>query len=119
MPDRLPSLVLLVGCWVPSMIAGRAAAALVRRHVGQIRPVLIHGGLTAFVAASSTTWFVINLNAVPPYIPGATLDPTFVPPGAASALALVTAVVVLPLSAIACAVSYRMGMRTSDELPAR
>jgi len=115
MPDRLPSLVLLVGCWVPSMIAGRAAAALVRRHVGQIRPVWIHGGLTVFVAASSATWFVINLNAVPPYIPGATFDPTFVPPGATSALALVTAVVVLPVSAIACAVAYRAGIRASNE----
>lgn len=31
MPDRLPSLVLLVGFWVPPVLIGRAAADLVHR----------------------------------------------------------------------------------------
>jgi len=71
MPDRLPSLVLLVGFWVPAAMAGRAAAESARRRTHRVRPALMFAGLTAFVLASSAAWYLINLGAMPPYIPGA------------------------------------------------
>jgi hypothetical protein len=106
-PDRLPSLVLLVGFWVPAALAGRAAANLVRRRTPRIRPAITVLVLTAFVLASSVAWFFVNLKAVPPYLPGATMDPTFAPPEAVMALIAVTTALVVPGSALACWLAYR------------
>ncbi|MDQ8165683.1 MAG: hypothetical protein P3A28_07995 [Gemmatimonadota bacterium] len=107
MPDRLPSLVLLVGFWVPAVLAGRAAAEFAQRRAGRVRPALLYSGMAAFVLASSAVWYIINLSTVPPYIPGATRDPTFVPPGGAAALGVITGVMVLPVSALACWLAFR------------
>lgn len=101
MPDRLPSLVLLVGCWVPPALAGWAAAKSAQR--GRPRTVL-----SVFVVVWSAIWFVVNWNAMPPYIPGATLDPRGASLEAVKGLAVFTSAVVLPLSAIACALAFRI-----------
>ena len=112
MPDRLPSLILLVGFWVPAALAGRAAAEIVRTRSPRVRPAATFAALTAFVLASSAAWFFINVNAVPPYIPGATMDPTFAPPEAVMALIAVTTALVVPGSALACWLAYRSRMKS-------
>jgi len=43
---------------------------------------------------------------MPPYIPGASIDPTFAPPRAVAGLAIVAGALVLPGSAIACALAF-------------
>jgi hypothetical protein len=43
---------------------------------------------------------------MPPYIPGATMDPTFASPEAVKALAIFSAVLILPGSAIASALAF-------------
>ena len=107
MPDRLPSLVLLVGCWVPAAVVGRVAADLVHRSTTRVRPAMIYAVLTTFVLAWPLVWFLFQRNRMPPYIPGATHDPTFAPPEAVLALAVVAGALVLPVSAIACALAFR------------
>jgi hypothetical protein len=111
MPDRLPSLVLLVGFWVPAAIVGRAAALYLYRRV---RPALIYAGLTIFVLASSAAWFVFQLDRIPPYVPGATRDPTYAPPEAVTGLAIVAAALVLPVSALACWLAFRSRVRSRN-----
>jgi hypothetical protein len=106
-PDRLPSLILLVGFWVPAALAGRMAAEIVRRRTPRIRPAVTFAALTGFVLASSAAWFFINVNALPPYIPGATADPTFASREAVMALIAVTSALVVPGSALACWLAYR------------
>ena len=107
MPDRLPSLFLLVGCWIPPVVVGRVAADLVHRNITRARPALIYAALATFVLAWSAIWFFVNLRAMPPYIPGATHDPTFAPPEAVAGLAVVASALVLPVSAIACVLAFR------------
>jgi len=111
MPDRLPSLVLLVGFWIPPVVAGLAAADLVHRSTRRVRPALIYTLLIAFVLGWSAAWFFVNLNAMPPYLPGATRDPTYAPPEAVAALAVVAGALVLPGSALACALAFRRRAR--------
>jgi hypothetical protein len=111
-PERLPSLVLLVGFWVPAAVAGRVAAEFVRRRTPRVRPAVTFAALTAFVLASSAAWFFINVNAVPPYIPGATMDPTFASPEAVMALIAMTSALIVPGSALACWLAYRSRMRS-------
>jgi hypothetical protein len=95
MPDRLPSLILLVGFWIPPAMVGRATADL-------------EGML---VLAWSLAWFLFQLNRIPPYVPGATHDPTYAPPEAVAGLALVASALVLPGSAIACLLAFRTRAR--------
>lgn len=111
MPDRLPSLILLVGFWVPPAIAGRIAADMVRRRAAPIRPAQLYSAFAAFVVAWAGAWFLFQLNRIPPYLPGATMDPTFAPPEAVARLALIAAVLVLPVSALACWLGYRSRVR--------
>lgn len=106
-PDRLPSLVLLVGFWIPPAVVGFAAANLVLRSTRHVRPALIFTGLAIVALGWSAAWFLINLGRMPPYIPGATQDPTFAPPEAVAGLAVVASALVLPGSAIACAFAFR------------
>jgi hypothetical protein len=113
-PERLPSLVMLVGFWVPAAVAGRAAAEFVHRRSRRTRPAATFAALTAFVLVSSAAWFWINVNAVPPYIPGATMDPTYAPPEAVMALIAVTSALVVPGSALACWLAYRGRIRSLD-----
>jgi hypothetical protein len=107
LPDRLPSLVLLVGCWVPPAAVGWAAADLVHRSTTRPRPALIFTVLAAFVLAWSAAWFLFHLGRMPPYVPGATRDPLYAPPEAVAGLAVVASALVLPVSAIACLLAFR------------
>jgi hypothetical protein len=111
MPDRLPSLVLLVGFWIPPAVVGRAAADLVHRSTTHVRPALIYTVLATFVLGWCAAWFLFNLSRIPPYLPGATHDPTYAPPEAVTGLALVAGALVLPGSAIACALAFRSRAR--------
>jgi hypothetical protein len=63
--------------------------------------------LAAFVLAYAVAWFFFNLGRMPPYIPGATTDPTFATPRAIAGLAVVAGALVLPGSALACALAFR------------
>ena len=111
MPDRLPSLVLLVGFWIPPAAVGRAAAKLAHRSIHRNRTAVTYAMLATFVFAWSAGWFLFQLDRMPPYIPGSTRDPTYAPPQAVAALALVASALVLPVSAIACALAFRSRMR--------
>ena len=112
MPDRLPSLIVLVGFWIPPAIAGWAAARSVERSLKRERAATVtHVVLPSFVLAYAVAWFFYNLGRMPPYIPGATMDPTFASPRAVAGLAVVTAALVLPGSALACALAFRRRSR--------
>jgi hypothetical protein len=63
--------------------------------------------LATFVVGYALAWFLFHLDRMPPYIPGATTDPTFAPPQAVKWLALVTGLLVLPGSALAAALAFR------------
>jgi hypothetical protein len=106
-PDRLPSLVVLVGFWIPPAVAGWVAADFLRRSVERHRAAVV-AVLATFVLGYAAAWFFFNLGRMPPYIPGATTDPTFAPPKAVVGLAVVTGALVLPGSALACALAFRL-----------
>jgi len=107
LPDRLPSLVLLAGFWVPPAVVGWAAAEVVHRSITRWRAAPIYTVLGIFVVAWSAAWFFVNLGRMPPYIPGATRDPTYAPSRAVAGLLVVASAVVLPGSAIACVLAFR------------
>lgn len=109
LPDRLPSLIVLVGFWIPPAVAG-SVAAYVYRNTKRDRAVTL-AALTAFVLVYAVAWFLFNLGRMPPYLPGATTDPTFAPPKAVAGLAVVAVALVLPGSAIACALAFRLCKR--------
>lgn len=108
LPDRLPSLIVLVGFWIPPAIAGWLAADLIRRSTKPYRLPLTLIFLAIFVLGYAVAWFLFNLGRMPPYIPGASTDPTFAPPEAVNGLAVFTIALVLPGSALACLVAYRV-----------
>lgn len=110
-PDRLPSLVLLVGFWVPPAVIGGAAAWFFHRNTVRVRAALRYALLVAFVLGWSAVWFLFQLDRMPPYIPGSSKDPTFAPPQAVAGLAVVASALVLPVSALACALAFRIGGR--------
>lgn len=62
--------------------------------------------LATFVLGYAAAWFLFNLGRMPPYIPGATIDPTFAPPKAIAGLAVVASALVLPGSALACVLAF-------------
>ena len=107
-PDRLPSLIVLVGFWIPPAVAGWVAAGSLLRRT---RATVTYAVLAAFVLAYAAAWFLFNLGRMPPYIPGASIDPTFAPPRAVAGLAIVASVLVLPGSALACALAFRRRRR--------
>lgn len=108
MPDRLPSLIVLVGFWIPPAVAGWVAAGALRPSIERVRATVAYVVLGVFVLAYAAAWFLFNLGRMPPYIPGATMDPTFAPPQAVAWLAGVAGVLVLPGSALACAIAFRL-----------
>ena len=111
MPDRLPSLIVLVGFWVPPAVAGWVAAGSLERRIRRDHPTVTYVVLATFVLAYAAAWFLFNLGRMPPYIPGASTDPTFAPPRAVAGLAVVASVLVLPGSALACALAFRRRRR--------
>lgn len=115
MPDRLPSLVLLVGFWVPPAVFGLAAAEYFRRGAARVRTAPMYVALTVFVLAWSAAWFLFHLTRIPPYIPGALpQDPTYAPPDVVAGLAVVTSALVLPGSAIACFLAFHRRWRSLE-----
>ena len=110
-PDRLPSLIVLVGFWIPPAVAGWMAGEFIQRSAKRPRSILIFAGLATFVLGYAAAWFLFNLSRMPPYIPGASIDPTFAPPEAVANLAIFTCALVLPGSAIACALAFRLRER--------
>lgn len=110
-PDRLPSLIVLVGFWIPPAVVGWVAAEFLLRSTMRYRAAVSCAALTIFVLGYAVAWFFFNLNAIPPYLPGATHDPTFAPPEAVTGLAIVTIALVLPGSAIACLLAFRVARR--------
>jgi hypothetical protein len=111
MPDRLPSLIVLVGFWIPPAVAGWVAAGFVQETIKHVRAVRSYVVMATFVLAYAALWFLFNLSAMPPYIPGSTTDPTYAPPKAVAGLAVVTAALILPGSALACALAFRRRAR--------
>jgi len=107
-PDRLPSLIVLVGFWIPPAVAGWVAAELLHRSTKRERVRVTIGVLAIFVLGYAAAWFFFNLGRMPPYIPGASTDPTFAPPKAVAGLAVVASALVLPGSALACAVAFKV-----------
>ena len=107
MPDRLPSLIVLVGFWIPPAVAGWVAAGSHARNARRNRATATVAVLATFVVAYAAAWFFFNLRSMPPYIPGATTDPTFAPPRAVAGLAVFTSLLVLPGSALACLLAFR------------
>ena len=90
LPDRLPSLIVLVGFWIPPAVAGWVAAEFLQRSTRPARLIVM--GLAIFVLGYAAVWFFFNLGRMPPYIPGSSIDPTFAPPRAVAGLAVVASV---------------------------
>jgi cytochrome bd-type quinol oxidase subunit 1 len=111
MPDRLPSLIVLVGFWVPPAVAGWVAAASLQRRTKRDRAIVTYAVLPIVVLVYAAAWFLFNLGRMPPYIPGSSRDPTFAPPRAVAGLAVVAIGLVLPGSAVACALAFRRRRR--------
>jgi len=111
LPDRLPSLIVLVGFWIPPAVAGWVAAGFLQRSTRRYRATVTFAVLVTFVLGYAAAWFLFNLSRMPPYIPGATTDPRFAPPKAVGWLAVITSVLVLPGSALACAIAFRRRRR--------
>jgi hypothetical protein len=107
-PDRLPSLVLLVGAWIPPAAAGWAAAKLTTRS----RPAVVYVVLAAFSLAWAAAWYFVQLDRIPPYLPGATEDPSYASPEAVRGLRIVAGLLVLPLSAIAATLALKVRRRS-------
>jgi hypothetical protein len=106
-PDRLPSLIVLVGFWIPPAVAGWVAATFLQRSTKRYNAAVIYAVLATVMLGYAAAWFLFNLGRMPPYIPGASTDPTFAPPKAVAGLAVVTIALVLPGSALACALAFR------------
>ena len=117
-PDRLPSLIVLVGFWIPPAVAGWVAAESILRRA---KAKVTYAVLSIFVLGYAAAWFLFNLVRMPPYIPGASTDPTFAPTRAIVALALVASALVLPGSALACVLAFRRRAlrRTARGVPQR
>ena len=111
MPDRLPSLIVLVGFWIPPAVAGWVAAGALQRSTTHQRATAIYAALALFVVGYAAAWFLINVGRMPPYIPGAVMNPTIATPRAVAWLAVVTCALVLPGSALACALAFRRRAR--------
>ena len=118
-PDRLPSLIVLVGFWIPPAIAGWIAAEFLQRSTARYRAAVTYAALATFVLVYAAAWFFFNLNAIPPYLPGATRDPKFAPPEAVKGLAVLTSALILPGSAIACVLAFRLARRLRRNPTAR
>jgi biotin transporter BioY len=118
LPERLPSLIVLVGFWILPAVVGWLAAGFLQRSSNRYRTTVTIAVLAAFVLGYAAAWFLFNLNRMPPYIPGASADPTVATPEAVRGLAIFTSVLVLPGSALACALAFRLRGRMLRRTPA-
>jgi hypothetical protein len=109
-PDRFPSLVVLVGFWIPPAVAGWVAAGFAQGSTKRSARTT-YAVLAILVLVYAAAWFLFNLGRMPPYIPGASTDPTVATPRAVAGLALVASVLVLPGSALACAIAFHLRRR--------
>ena len=109
LPDRLPSLIVLVGFWIPPAAAGWVIAGSLQRRTKRYGAVVTYAVLAAVVLGYAAAWFLFNLGRMPPYIPGSTTDPTFAPPEAVKWLTIVASALILPGSALACVLAFRIG----------
>jgi hypothetical protein len=87
-----------------------AAGSLERRNQRKSAKAT-YAALAAFVVGYAAAWFFLNLVAMPPYIPGSTIDPSYAPPKAVAWLGVVAGALVLPGSALACAAAFRRRTR--------
>ena len=110
-PDRLPSLIVLVGFWIPPAVIGWAVAEYVHRNAASVRASLINAVLATSMLGYAAAWFLFNVGRMPPYIPGATMDPTFASPQAVKGLAIFTIALILPGSVLACLLAFRIRSR--------
>jgi len=83
------------------------AAGALHRSTKRDRARVTLAFLATFVLGYAAVWFLFNLGRMPPDIPGASTDPTFAPPKTVAGLAVVTSALVLPGSALACALAFR------------
>ena len=111
MPDRLPSLIVLAGFWIPPAVAGWVASGALHRSTRSDGARVIYTVLSAFVLGYAAAWFLYNLGRMPPYVPGATMDPTYASPEATKWLAVFTSALILPGSAAACVLAFRRRSR--------
>ena len=119
MPDRLPSLIVLVGFWIPPAVAGWVGARYFQHRSERARVAVTWTVFAMLVVGYAVAWFFFNLGRMPPYIPGATPDPTSAGPSpeAVAWLAVVAGAVVLPGSALAGVLGFRAGARVLKEAP--
>ena len=57
MPDRLPSLIVLVGFWIPPAVACWVAAGGLQRSTKPNRAAMTYAALATFVEAYAAAWF--------------------------------------------------------------
>jgi hypothetical protein len=95
-------------------VAGWVAAGSLRRSAARDRIAATYAVLAIVVLVYAAAWFVFNLGRMPPYIPGATIDPTVATPRAVKWLVVVATAVVLPGSALACALAFRRRRRAGS-----
>lgn len=114
MPDRLPSLLVLVAFWIPPAIAGWTAAGLLRRDAPSRQALVTFTALTGLMVAYAGAWFAYNVGRMPPYIPGAVFDPTIATPQAVAGLVTFTAALILPGSLLACALAFWLRRRSQE-----
>jgi hypothetical protein len=91
-------------------------AAWSLRNTERARTLLLYAVLAIFVLGYAAVWFLFNLGRMPPYIPGSTMDPTFASPEAVKWLVIVASALILPGSALACWLAYRLGRTLSRRL---
>jgi hypothetical protein len=118
-PDRLPSLVSLVAFWVPPALVGWAAAGHLLTTGKLHRTTITRVTLAVIVVGYAVAWFFYSLRRMPPYIPGAVTDPAVSTPESTTWLAVLTAALILPGSAVACGLAFRRRMRRGVESLAR
>jgi hypothetical protein len=107
LPERLPSVLLLVGFWIPPALGGWALAWLLERGERQYGCAATVALLASIAVGCAIAWFLFNLGRMPPYIPGAGADPTIAPPRTVAGLATFSAAIILPGSAVACFLAFR------------
>ena len=63
-PDRLPSLIVLVGFWFPPAVAGWVAAEFLQRSTRRYRAAVTYAVLATFVPGYAAGCFLFNLNRI-------------------------------------------------------